>query len=190
VAPGVPALSLEQVRGFIGNGARVLIERSLLAAGIAAAPEDVLPLFLECYRERLLETTRLYPGARAALDELATARLAVLTNKPGALSRRLLAGLGIFGRFERVVGGDDRPTRKPDPEGLLWILEQLGVPAKRAVMVGDSAVDVRTGRAAGVYTVGFSGGYDAAGLAAEPPDLLLDDLAGLAGHLAGAGSRH
>jgi phosphoglycolate phosphatase len=176
VAPGRPPLSLEQVRGFIGNGARALVERSLRAAGIEAAPEAVLPVFLECYAERLLDTTGLYPGARAALAGLGETRLAVLTNKPGDLSRRLLEGLGLLGRFERVVGGDDMPRRKPDPMGLLWILGELGVAPERAVMVGDSAVDVRTGRGAGVFSVGFSGGYDPAGLAAEPPDLLLDDL--------------
>lgn len=184
-APGSAPLSVDQVRTFIGNGARVLIERSLAAAGVRRPPEEVLPVFLECYAERLLDTTRVYAGAQAALDGLEGTPLAVLTNKPGALSRRLLEGLGLARRFERIVGSDDLPQRKPDPAGLLWILAQLGVPATRAVMVGDSAVDVRTGRAAGVFTVGFGGGYDPEGLAAEPPDLLLEDLAALPGQLRG-----
>jgi phosphoglycolate phosphatase len=179
MAPGTPPLSLEQVRAFIGNGARALVERSLAAAGIRRSADDVLPVFLACYEERLLDTTLLYPGARAALDGLGETRLAVLTNKPGALSRRLLEGLGLTGRFERIVGGGDLPQHKPDPAGLRWIMEQLGAAAERSVMVGDSAVDVRTGRAAGVFTVGYRGGYDPEGLAAEPPDLLLDDLAAL-----------
>jgi len=179
VGPGRPPLSLEQVRTFIGNGARALVERSLGAAGIDAPPEAVLPVFLECYADRLLDTTRPSPGALAALEALAATRLAVLTNKPGALSRRLLEGLGLAERFERIVGGDDLPSRKPGPLGRLWILGELGVAPERAVMVGDSAVDVRAGRAAGVFSVGFSGGYDPAGLRAEPPDLLLDDLSEL-----------
>lgn len=188
IAPGTPPPSLAQVRDFIGNGARVLVERSLRAAGLDRPAEEVLPVFLECYGERLLDTTDLYPGARKALDALADRRLAVLTNKPGDLSRRLLEALSLTARFERIVGGDDRPTRKPDPEGLLWILEQLGVGPEAAVMVGDSAVDVQTGRAAGVFTVGFSGGYDPEGLATHPPDLRLDDLGLLPAHL-GAGPR-
>ena len=66
----------------------------------------MLPVYLECYRERLLETTRLYPGIEDALAALAAAgrQLAVLTNKPGDLSRAILEGLGVASRFARILG--------------------------------------------------------------------------------------
>jgi phosphoglycolate phosphatase len=181
VAPGTAPLGVEQVRSFVGSGARVLIERSLRASGLAARleVEGVLAVFMECYAARLTATTRLYPGAAAALDALAHLPLAVLTNKPGPLSRRLLDELQIADRFALVVGGGDLATKKPDPAGLLWIAAQLGRKPERTLIVGDSGIDVRTGRAAGTLTAGLRGGFDPEGVESESPDLLLDDLSEL-----------
>jgi phosphoglycolate phosphatase len=176
LAPTVAPLPLERVRAFIGNGARTLIARSLAAAGLEAPAHDVLPLFLERYRACLLDTTVLYPGAHEVLDQLSGRKLAVLTNKPGDLSRTILTGLGVADRFLRVVGGGDSPTKKPDPSGLQGLIADLGTTPEATVMVGDSAIDVRTGRAAGARTVGVTYGFDPASLSVEPPDLLLDDL--------------
>jgi phosphoglycolate phosphatase len=183
IAPGTPRLSDEHVRSFIGSGARKLIQRCLAARGLGAPVEDVLPVFLEAYRGCLLDTTRLYPGVEQALDSLAPRSLAVLTNKPGDLSRTILQGLGVAQRFRRVYGGGDLPEKKPDPVGLLRILEETGASPGEAAMVGDSDIDVLTGRAAGVLTVGVSYGFDPEGLRGTPPDLLLDDLRSLAAGL-------
>jgi phosphoglycolate phosphatase len=176
LAPAAPALPLARVRSFVGNGARVLVGRSLAAAGLEMPEEEALPVFLESYRRCLLDTTRAYPGAEEALAQLRSRTLAVLTNKPGDMSRDILAGLGLAKRFAYVYGGGDLPTRKPDPLGLLTILRHTQLDPGEALMVGDSAIDVRTGRAAGVPTVGVSYGFDREGLQAEPPDLLVDDL--------------
>jgi phosphoglycolate phosphatase len=176
VAPGTPPLSTAEVRGFVGEGARVLIERSLERAGIAARADDVLPIFLDRYRECLLATTRLYPGVAEALNALSGLDLAVLSNKPGDLSRELLRGLGVADRFARIWGPADAPARKPDPAGLLALCRELGSPPEETVLVGDSAVDVQTGRAAGTRTVGVTYGLHPEGLRASPPDVLLDDL--------------
>jgi phosphoglycolate phosphatase len=183
VAPGAPPLPDHQVRSFIGNGAGKLIERSLLASGLALPAADVLPLFLEEYRGRLLGTTRLYPGVEAALQALAPRTLAVLTNKPGDLSRAILEGLGVASRFAAVYGAGDVPERKPHPSGLLRILAEAGAAPSEGVMVGDSDTDVLTGRAAGVLTVGVPYGFDPESLKATPPDVMLDDLGQLAERL-------
>lgn len=179
VAPGTPALALDLVRSFIGEGAGRLIARSVARAGLHLAPEAVLPVFLECYAGCLLETTRPYPGILDALDALRPRTLAVLTNKPGGMSRAILDGLGLSARFLRVYGGDDLPTRKPDPEGLRRLLHEADVEAHEAVLVGDSAIDVRTARAAGVRVVGVTWGFDRASLDREPPDALASDPAEL-----------
>jgi phosphoglycolate phosphatase len=176
LAPGMPPLGLDTVCSFIGNGARALVARSLREAGLPAPPEDVLPLFLAEYAAHLLDTTRLYPGVAEALDALAGRELAVLTNKPGEMSRTILRGLGVAERFFRVYGGDDLPTRKPDPEGLQRLMAEANVGPRETALVGDSAIDVRTARAAGVRAVAVRYGFDPDGLAAEPPDALLGDL--------------
>ena len=84
--------------------------------------------------------------------------LAVLTNKPGAMARQILDGLGLAGRFAAVVGGDEAP-RKPDPAGARALLARLGGRAEEAVFVGDSRVDAATAAAAGIPFVGVVWGF-------------------------------
>ncbi len=117
--PGTAPLPLERVVGFVGDGARVLIERVLQHRGSSLRPDRVLPLYLEAYRERLLDTTRLYPGVAEALAELSGSgrSLAVLTNKPGDLSRTILNGLGVGSCFARIWGAGDVPDAQAGPDG-------------------------------------------------------------------------
>jgi phosphoglycolate phosphatase len=176
VAPGARPLALAEIHAFVGEGATVLLRRSLEAAGATVPVEQVLPAYLESYGRRLLDTTAFYPGVLPALDALADNTLAVLTNKPGDLSRTLLCGLGADRRFARIWGTGDVPSRKPDPSGLQRLARELGARLAETVMVGDSAVDVETGRAAGCRTVGVTYGFDPQGVIAAGPDLLLDDL--------------
>jgi len=174
VAPGTAELSLEAVLSFVGEGAGILVERSLRHAGVGLSTEEVLPVYIDCYRERLLDTTRLYPGVAEALDALAGTTLAVLTNKPGDFSRTILAGLGVASRFARVRGAGDVPSRKPDPAGLLGLMSELGASASETWMVGDSATDVGAARAAGTRVAGVTWGFHPAALRAAGPDRVLD----------------
>jgi phosphoglycolate phosphatase len=181
LSPATPRLPAEEVRGFIGEGARLLVSRSLRRAGLPHDPDEALVVFLDCYRARMLDTTRLYPGVAETLDALAGHTLAVLTNKPGDLSRAIVDGLGVGGRFARVYGSGDGLPRKPDPTGLATIIAETGSSPAATLMVGDSAVDVRTGRAAGVLTVGVTYGLAPESLRETPPDILLDDVRALPG---------
>ena len=185
IAPEAPALPVERVRSFVGHGVRALVARALAEAALPHRPEDVLPLYLQVYRGRMLDTTRLYPGVAEALEALGGYRLDVLTNKPGDMSRAILEGLGVAPRFTRICGPEDVPGKKPDPAGLRWLMADAGTGPESTAMVGDSAVDVRTGRAAGVLTVGVSYGLDPEGLRSDPPDVTLGDLRGLAEALRG-----
>jgi phosphoglycolate phosphatase len=182
-APEAPALDEGLVRSFIGSGARVLIARSLAAAGLRQPVDEVLPVFLEEYSRCLLDETRLYPGAEEALDGLAGRTLAVLTNKPGDMSRTILASLGVGDRFFRIYGAGDVETRKPDPGGLLRIASEAGIDPSASVMVGDSAIDVQTGRAAGTLTVGVTYGFDTESFRDDPPDFLVSRLTELGARL-------
>ena len=180
---GMPPLPLDTVRAFVGNGAGQLVARSLAETGLAVSRDEALAVFLDCYRTRLLDTTRPYPGVVEGLDRLRGRTLAVLSNKPGDMSRRILTELGLASRFARVRGGGDFPERKPDPGGLLGLLRELGASRAESLMVGDSPIDVRTARNAGVRVAGVRYGLDPAGLAADPPDLLVDSLVELADRL-------
>jgi len=177
LAAASPPVPLERVVRFVGDGARVLIERVLRHQRLTLDPDAVLPVYLECYRERALDTTRLYPGLADALAALAAAgrTLAVLTNKPGDLSRAILDGLGVASRFARIWGAGDAPARKPDPAGLLALVAELGAQASETWLVGDSPTDVLTARAAGARAAGALWGFDATALRAAAPDRLVEN---------------
>lgn len=180
VAPGTPPIPLEAILSFVGEGARLLVERCLAHAGLAAGADEVLPVYLDCYRERLLDSTRFYPGVEEALDALRGTTLAVLTNKPGDMSRAILDGLGAAGRFARVWGAGDVSARKPDPAGLVALLTELGADEADAWMVGDSATDVGAARAAGIRVAGVAWGFHPDALRAAGPDRLFERPADLA----------
>lgn len=162
-AYGASSVPLSDVVAMVGDGARELVRRLLARGGLDVALDEALGRFLALYDERLLATTRPYDGIITLLDDLQPhARLAVLTNKPTDPSERLLAGLGLRQYFTDVIGGDAAFPRKPNPDGLLALVEKAGVSASQALMVGDSVADLRTARQAGVpaclvrYGFGFA----------------------------------
>jgi phosphoglycolate phosphatase len=173
MAPGTAEIPLAAILSFVGEGARLLVERSLRHAGLSFSADEVLPVYIECYAERLLDTTRLYPGVAEALDALAGPVLAVLTNKPGEFSRRILDALGVGGRFAYVLGAGDVPSRKPDPAGLLRLMADAEAAPGETWMVGDSATDVAVARAAGVRVAGVTWGFHPVALRAAAPDRLI-----------------
>lgn len=144
------------VWSFVGDGAERLIRRALGPAHQHRYAEAA-PLWQEAYGARLLRKTRLYPGV-AGLLELPPSRRAVLTNKPGDFARTIVEGLGIGSAFAQVVGGDEGP-RKPDPVNLMRICAALGASKEETLLVGDSPVDIATGRAAGVRVCAVSWGF-------------------------------
>ncbi len=175
VAPGAPEIPLESILAFVGEGARRLVERCLQHASLDLSPDEVLPVYLECYADRLLDTTYLYPGVGEALAALEGTTLAVLTNKPGDFSRSILEGLGVARHFARIWGAGDVPSRKPDPDGLLRLMADVHASPRETWMVGDSATDVDAARAAGTRSAGVTWGFHPASLRAAGPDLLIDD---------------
>jgi len=144
----------------VGEGARRLIERALSDAPPAMV-EEGFARFMVRYGAHLLDATRPYPGMVDVLDALRTRGvvLSVLSNKPEAMSRDILEGLGLGGCFAAVVGGDSLPTRKPDPAGVDHLLALGGTARAELLLVGDSAIDVRTARAAGVSFCGVAWGF-------------------------------
>jgi len=151
---GLEPRSVEEVRGFVGEGARRLLERAV--GPRTDLLDEVMTAWRVHYETHLLDRTRPYPGIEAALAG-ARRTLAVLTNKPGPMARRILDGLGMSARFAAVIGGGEAP-RKPDPAGLRTLMAGAGAGSADTVLVGDSRVDVETGHAAGVRVVAVTWG--------------------------------
>jgi phosphoglycolate phosphatase len=176
---GLPPLGLEAGRLLIGGGPRAMIARGFEQAGASLSGQRLAKLterFLARYAARLVEASRPYPGAGAALARLkaAGARLAVCTNKPTDLAIGLMRGLGLERLFSAVVGPDAAPARKPDPRHLLAAIAAAGGDPRRALMVGDSAGDAQAARAARVPLILVSFGYADPPAAQLAPDVLVD----------------
>ena len=173
---GLHPLEESVIASMVGDGVTVLIERAL-QDGVEADGKKGLRIFLEYYRDHMLDETRLYPGVESTLDALErSCSLAVLTNKPIRFSRRMLEGLGIHDRFSAIYGGNSLPRKKPDPMGIFQILSDTRGERAATWMVGDSAIDVQAGRAAGVRTCGVTYGYSADTFQECPPDHLIDEF--------------
>lgn len=181
---GLPGLAPETVASYVGNGAPVLMEKAM---GLNASRETVaeaLRRFLDFYHQNPLVHTQLYPGVREALDELHARgkQLAVLTNKPEQITNQIVSGLNLNKHFFRCYGGDSLIERKPHAMGIDKLMDEAGVSPEQTVMVGDSYIDIRTARNAGVAACGVSYGFQPESLLADPPDFLIDDMRELLAH--------
>lgn len=178
---GRPELPEDVIASYVGDGAPILIQRAL---GGETVDESVvrkgLEFFLSYYREHKLDHTTVYPGVAEALAAIENSqngvprKLAVLSNKPVIPSRAIVEALGLGPFFSRIYGGNSFPTKKPDPEGVRTLLEEHEARPDEAVIVGDSHVDIRTGRNASVHTIGVTYGFAPHTLEDEPPDVLVD----------------
>ncbi len=182
-ALGLPAATLAQVRGWVGNGAARLLHRALTGQpdGVAPAAQHAAAMatFNARYAAEPCRDSRLYPGAADAVAALHAAgvRLGVVTNKPERFVAPLLAALGLGGRFACLIGGDSTARLKPDPLPVQTALARLACPPGAAMLVGDSQIDMAAGRAAGVAAVAVSYGYDpGCDFVAEGALAVLDDL--------------
>jgi len=161
---GIEAVPLSAARSLLGAGARALIERGYARAGqdlTKAKLDGLFAKFLEHYNAHIADNSWLFPGVEACLDACAAAgwRLAVCTNKLQHSSLLLLAELGIVERFQFVCGQDTFGVAKPDPRPLVETICKVGGEVGRAIMVGDSATDIQTARAAGTPVIAVDFGY-------------------------------
>lgn len=162
----LPCVEEPVIRGWIGEGARMLLQHALRHAGSTLDVDAVFPSLEAHYGDCLLLDPQVYLGVRETLDALrqANVRLAVCTNKPHRFIRPLLQALALEDYFECIVGGDTLPERKPGAMPLLHLVEHFGLSPAQCLMVGDSETDVLTAQAAGVpmalVTYGYLRGFD------------------------------
>jgi len=187
---GRPELPHAVIASYIGNGASMLVRRAL------GDPEgdvhdnvfvdEALTFFLDYYREHKLDFTYVYDGVMEAIAELRSEYpglpMAVLTNKPVRPSRDICAHFGLDRYFFQNYGGNSFHTKKPDPTGLLTLIEEASaldptagkILASETVMIGDSDVDVLTARNCGARSIGCLFGLAPHTLEAAEPDALVD----------------
>jgi len=173
-----PELPGEVVASYVGDGAPMLVRRAL------GDPEDenffrgALEYFLSYYREHKLDHTVVYEGIPEALQRIqangVARKLAVLSNKPVNPSRAILEALGLAPFFVQVYGGNSFATKKPDPLGVRTLLEDTGTSPESAMIVGDSSVDVLTGRNAGIASCGVTYGFAPHTLCEVQPDVTVE----------------
>ena len=175
---GFSSLPFTAARPMVGAGARALVKRGFSANGqeLAERRLDLLVReFLAHYEDHIVDETRLFPGAQAAIDRFSQEgfQLAVCTNKPERLSKLLLSRLGVADRFAAICGRETFPAHKPDASALLLTIDAVQGDPQRAVMVGDSKTDVDAARNAGVPIVAVDFGYTERPVAELSPDRVI-----------------
>lgn len=187
---GLAPVTLAQVEIWIGHGTRELLVQAL--ASVSGQPPDAvrssrhlsdwLPVFDRHYLARCGTRSQLYPQVAQTLTRLRQqgVQLGVVTNKDSRFVQPLVQRHGLTEWLDFVVCGDNVPRKKPDPVGLLDTLTKAGVPSGRALMVGDSAIDVATARAAGVTVWAVPYGYNQGHPIADcQPDRIIPDCSAL-----------
>jgi len=180
----LPVAGESRVRGWVGNGAAVLIQRALVfalpnQADAGALQTKALTLFFEQYHQCNAEKTVLYPNVKDTLERLKQQKIimAIVTNKPKEFVGPILTALDIEHFFDLVLGGDDLENKKPHPQPLLHCMSELAFDSSQTLMVGDSRNDIEAARKADVLVAAVNYGYNhGCPIEAEQPDYVLSDL--------------
>lgn len=170
----LPPVAEADVRRAVGRGVHELVKDCLRTDEPKRVARGV-ELFRAFYARHLTDRSRLYPGAREVLERFRPRGQAVVTNKPDPFATDLLAALGVREYFFEIVAGDSRYPKKPDPAAVLALMRQRGVEPEQTVLVGDSPIDMETGRRAGVFTAAVAHGFsDAAELSAAGAQVVVE----------------
>jgi phosphoglycolate phosphatase len=183
VSHGLKPHAERAVASMVGKGVPVLVQKAFAAHGVTKEGEALateVKTYLGFYEPRATRLTRLFPHAAEMVKELAKSyRLAVCTNKPTAVSREIVDSLGIGKEIEVVVGGDSGVTPKPAPDMLWLVADKLGLTKDEVVMIGDSANDVASAKAAGIRVAVVRYGYTDIAPDDLGADAVMDDFRGI-----------
>ncbi|MEI7879646.1 MAG: HAD-IA family hydrolase [bacterium] len=177
----LPALALEDIRGYVGNGVRMLVTRAL--QGTTVDVNEALQVQIPLYRAHAVDQTTLYPGVLECLKQLRERGdiLAVATNKPAESCDIILKHLGIYDWFISVLAADRFPVLKPAPDMITHIMTLAGVTPENTWVVGDNFTDLEAARRAGVSSIFVTYGYGTPG--SETPTRQCDAFEAILGVL-------
>lgn len=171
---GMKILTIEDTIQLIGEGISRLVEK-ILSVETMHLKSEIMNRFLEYYSEHLIEHSKEYPHVKETLENLTTAKKAVISNKREDLSKRLLEELGLSEYFDLIIGSDTAGERKPSAVPVLYIISRLGLSPEVSIIVGDSNYDIEAGKKAGVKTVAVTYGYRPRESLTEA-DYIIDDI--------------
>lgn len=168
-------LTDEVIYGYVGNGVRPLIEETLKRRGRAVETETAIKYFQKFYKTHLLDSTVMFGGVPEVLQIFSQQKkMAVASNKPYRYVKKILDGLDMTRFFASIKGGDSVEVKKPAPDMLNVIMEETSTSKEKAVFIGDSGIDIQTGKNAGVKTIGATYGFRSAVEVMESsPDVLI-----------------
>jgi phosphoglycolate phosphatase len=176
---GMKGISNEVLRGYIGKGNRNLIKQALDTED-AEMTDKALTVFMDHYAQNCTNRTVLRKGVHETLDRIKDMNLAVLSNKFTSLTEIIIKKLKIYDYFGIILGPDRLTKMKPDPEGIRRIIEFFCSSTDKTVMIGDSDMDITTGKNAGVMTCGVLGGIgDEQKLLGSKPDIIINEVSEL-----------
>ncbi len=173
---GFNELSYDVIKSYIGWGVKMLLEQA-----VPKERHNILDharkIFLKYYEEHLLVDTHMYSGAKDILEYFKNKKLAIVTNKPIGLTEKILDGLNISKYFQKVIGGDSVQNKKPHPEAIDIVLNELSVKPERTIFIGDSRIDIEAGKNAGIITCGAVYGFRGKDeLVNAGADFLIDEI--------------
>lgn len=160
---GLSQITKDQCRMFVGNGARVLIEESLKASGDPKASriEEGMKIYGRIFDQNCTYHVTPYEGISEMLKALKDRgiHLAVLSNKPDRQTVKVVKEIFGDNIFDYAQGQKDGIRRKPEPDGVWYLMEQMQVSKEECLYIGDSEVDAATGKNAGLKTIGVLWGF-------------------------------
>ena len=156
---GVNDLTATEVTALVGEGPLKLVRDVLTKRNLIADTEALVTSFLDYYAFHPTDKTVLYPGAREMLETLKDLKMAIVTNKTEELSREIIKKFGLDNYFNMIVAVDTIAERKPSPGPVIHVLSTFNVAPEDTVIVGDSTIDIQTGKASFVKTVAVTHGY-------------------------------
>ncbi len=173
---GIAAMETGKIIGFIGDGARKLIERSL-GNGFNDRFDEAMEIFLSHYSEHMMDTTKLYPGVPEVLDHFHYKKKLILTNKHYDFTLRISEELKIADHFDDIIGADSTPYKKPDYRLVPPLLKKYRAKNDRTVVVGDGTNDIMLAKNAGVLSCAFLNGLSSSDhLLSLKPDFSCEDI--------------
>ncbi len=183
----IPEITLQEVMGYLGDGALELIKRGITKySNIKNFDTELLRLrFLEIYDNCLLNKTDFYPNVLQTLKDLKKMdfTLAICTNKPELLAKRIINGLNGSSFFDIITGGDTYEFRKPDPRHLINTILETGKKVEAAIMIGDSDNDINCAKKANIPSIAVNFGYSKVPVESLNPDLVMSDYINLTQHI-------